>query len=117
MAVLRLQILVKKLLPFPVNPLIQRPDIQHEVKDVVAGNDPAGRRKICRWARQPKVAAIRVILKKIRSVVGRVPGQPQLLRHHIQGRGLPRSVSPVQNCYRSKIQAFQMPLRQNPEGV
>ena len=111
--IFRIQIILKHFLPLPVDPLVDHPQIQHEIKHVVAGNDPAPLRDFPPAA----PAQLRIIFKKIRPVINRIPHKPQLFRDHIQRRRLSAAVPAVQNRYRLKIDPAKLPFGEHLKRI
>ena len=85
--------------PFVFNSLIDRPDIQHCIEDIVAGNDPALYRNLLF---QRKIAGFCKPFKEPGAVERAEPLQLQRFRDDIQRCAFPAAISTVQDGQRFK---------------
>ena len=104
--ILVLQVFAEHILPFPVNPLVQGTQIQHKIKHIVAGDNPA---QFGNGLQGLKITQLTIGFKEIAAVIQGVPLQLQGLPDHVQCRGLTGAVASVENCHRLKVQHPQLP--------
>ena len=99
--IFRFQIIFKKFFPFPIDPVVDIAQIQNKIKDIITGDDPT---VISERLFQLTGTHICIIFKEIGTVISGVPVKLQFFRNHIQYGCLSRSISPIQNRNRLKVQ-------------
>ena len=114
MGVFIVKVFLEQFLPLQADAVIEAPEVQDKVKDVVAGDDPAVLRN---GPAGLEAAHFRVILEEIGTVVRGLPPDSRLLRNHVQGGGLAGAVPAVEDGNRLKVQPSQPMPGQRLEGI
>ena len=104
----------KELFSSDVNSLVESPDVQHVVENIVAGDNTA---VFWNCAEGTAAAHIGEIPEKGSPVESRVSVKPQFFRDNIERCGFSGTVSAAENRYRFKVNRLQPPVGKNPEGV
>ena len=114
MGVFIVKVFLEQFLPLQADAVIEAPEVQDKVKDVIAGDDPAVLRN---GPAGLEAAHFRVILEEIGTVVRGLPPDSRLLRNHVQGGGLAGAVPAVEDGNRLKVQPSQPMPGQRLEGI
>ena len=100
------QIVSENLLPADIYALVQRPDMEHIVKHIITGDDPAARRHLFQ---QVIAAQLQIALIKRTAIVWAFPLKAQFFRHDIQRCAFTAAVTPIQDGQRPCGQFLQSP--------